>query len=82
MSIPAFAALNPGYEEKRKERSKEAERRQTQECKTPCQRARRRATEKAACAALPLSGALACRRSTAALPKGCVVPWCDPGQAS
>jgi hypothetical protein len=31
---------------------------------------------------LPLSGALACRRSTSALPKGCVVPWCDPGQVS
>ncbi len=28
------------------------------------------------------SGALACRRSTAALAKGCVVPWCAPGQAS
>ena len=41
-----------------------------------------RATEDAAYAALPLSGALACRRSTTALAKGCVVPWCDPGQAS
>jgi hypothetical protein len=32
----------------------------------------------------PLNGRvrLAFRRSTTALPKGCVVPWCDPGQAS
>jgi hypothetical protein len=30
----------------------------------------------------PLWGRLAFRRSTTALPKGCVVPWCDPGQAS
>jgi hypothetical protein len=27
-------------------------------------------------------GQLAFRRSTTALPRGCVVPWCDPGQAS
>src|SRR5580692_7793227 len=27
-------------------------------------------------------GQLAFRRSTTALPKGCVVPWCDPGQVS
>src|SRR5581483_2550860 len=27
-------------------------------------------------------GRLAFRRPTTALPKGCVVPWCDPGQAS
>ena len=29
-----------------------------------------------------LGGQLAFRRSTTALPKGCVVPWCDPGQVS
>ena len=35
-----------------------------------CKRRAGRATDKAACAALPLSGALACRRSTTALAKG------------
>jgi hypothetical protein len=33
-------------------------------------------------AALSRGRQLAFRRSTTALPKGCVVPWCDPGQVS
>jgi len=64
-------------------KERKAERRQShcRQSRTQIRRAAR-ATEGAACAALPLSGALACRRSTTALAKGCVVPWCDPGQAS
>ena len=65
-----------------KEEIKEAERRQTQ-CNSPARKRRAgRATERRLAPPRPLSGALACRRSTTALPKGCVVPWCDPGQAS
>ena len=40
-----------------------------------------RATDKAACAALSALGR-ARLRSTTALAKGCVVPWCGPGQVS
>jgi hypothetical protein len=58
----------PGF--RYEEEKKEAERRRTQWVLMPCQRARQRATDKAACAAPPLSGALACRRSTTPLAKG------------
>jgi len=53
--------LNPGYEE-RMRRKRNADRRS---CMKPCQRARRRATDQGRLAPTrPLSGALACRRST------------------
>ncbi len=59
-------------------KNKEAERRQTH-CNNPAPAGAGRATERAACAALPLSGALACRRSTTALPKGCCRPLVRSG---
>ncbi len=69
MSIPDVALLIRATKEKR-----EAERRQTQCHNLPARKRRAgRATEGAACAALPLSGALACRRSTTALAEGTYV---------
>ena len=66
---PPFARMDPGSAPAmlRTNKRKEAERRQTRYSTTRTQRRAGRATEKAACAALPLSGALACRRSTTAL---------------
>src|SRR5208282_5754813 len=74
MSTPGFAELVIGrrfaptrWLTRATNERKEAERRQTH---SPCPARKRRAgraTDKAACAAPPLSGALACRRSTTAL---------------
>ena len=61
---------------------REAERRQTRAVNPHAYGVRGAPRKERLAPRLPLSGALACRRSTTALPKGCVVPWCDPGQVS
>jgi hypothetical protein len=77
MPLPGFASFNPGYKNKGK---RNAGKRGPYH---PHAYGVRGAPRKERLAPpFPLSGALACRRSTSALPKGCVVPWCDPGQAS
>ena len=67
-AAPGFRFAHPGYETfftaRFRQERKEAERRQTRYSTARTQRRAGRATEKAACAALPLSGALACWRST------------------
>jgi hypothetical protein len=82
---PGFRFAHPGYNPSLrlasgKER-KEMERRQTHTV-MPARNGARGAPRKGGLRRPSASGALACRRSTAVLPKGCVVPWCDPGQAS
>jgi len=61
---------------------RKAERRQSHCRQSPHASGARVAPRKGGLRRPPLAGALACRRSTTVLPKGCVVPWCDPGQAS
>ena len=76
-AAPGFHCVHPGYE-----RNKGSETPANAGQYLPHQTGAVAPRIKRLAPPVPLSGALACRRSTTVLPRGCVVPWCDPGQAS